>query len=113
MKVEPLKYLEVIKKKLKLKFLNFKRNENVKKQERIKLKSLGKEIPELYRETRGVFEYLDKEAWIFDYSFLQELVLEKIDSKSRQKYLKQIENKYLDKNNKEVYEELLKTVFPR
>ncbi|MGL4866532.1 MAG: hypothetical protein ACRC3I_03800 [Cetobacterium sp.] len=113
LKVEPLKYLEVIKKKLKLKFLNFKRNENVKKQERIKLKSLGKEIPELYRETRGVFEYLDKEAWIFDYSFLQELVLEKIDSKSRQKYLKQIENKYLDKNNKEVYEELLKTVFPR
>lgn len=113
LKIEPFKYLEVIKKNLNSKFLNFKRNENVKKQERIKLKNLGKEIPELYRETRGVFEYLDKEAWIFDYSFLQELVLEKIDSKSRQKYLKQIENKYLDKNNKEVYEELLKTVFPR
>lgn len=111
--IKPTKYLETIKKNLIYDFLNFKRNEKVKREERQRLKELSKDIPETYKETRGVFEYLDKESWIFDYTFLQELVLEKVDSKHKSDYYKQIEKKYKNKNNKEVYEELLKSVFLR
>lgn len=111
--IKPTKYLETIKNNLVYDFLNFKRNEKVKREERQRLKKLAKDIPETYKETRGVLEYLDKESWMFDYTFLQELVLEKVDSKSQKHYLKQIEKKYLNKNNKEVYEKLLKSIFLR
>lgn len=107
------KYMEKIKSNLVYDFFNFKRNEKVKREARKKLESLGKEIPDHLKETRGVLEYLDKESWIFDYSFLQELVLKEIHSKHKGNYLKQIENKYKHKKNKEVYEKLLEHVFLR
>lgn len=107
------KYMEKIKSNLVYDFFNFKRNEKVKREARKKLKSLGKEVPDHLKETRGVLEYLDRESWIFDYSFLQELVLKEIHSKHKGNYLKQIENKYKHKKNKEVYEKLLEYVFLR
>ena len=64
--IKPTNYLESIKKNLIYNFFNFKRNEKVKRAEREKLKKLSKDIPGIYKETRGVFEYLDKESWIFD-----------------------------------------------
>lgn len=111
--IKPTNYLKIIKKSLVYDFFNFKRNEKVKREERVRLKQLSKEIPEIYKETRGVFEYLDKESWIFDYTFLQELVLNEVDSKHKNDYYKQIEKKYLNKTNKEVYEKLLKSIFLR
>lgn len=111
--IKPTKYLKIIKKNLVYDFFNFKRNEKVKRVERERLKKLSKEIPEIYKEIRGVFEYLDKESWIFDYTFLQELVFNEVDSKHKNDYYKQIEKKYLNKNNKEVYEKLLKSIFLR
>lgn len=111
--VKPTNYLEVIKKNLIYDFLNFKRNEKVKREERKRLKALAKEVPERYKETKGVFKYLDKESWIFDYSFLQELVLTTVEAKSREHYYKQIEKKYIKKRNKSIYEKLLKSIFLR
>lgn len=111
--VKAAKYMEKVKSNLVYDFFNFKRNEKVKREERKKLESLGKEVPDHLKETRGVLEYLDKESWIFDYSFLQELVLKEVDSKHKGIYLKQIENKYKHKKNKEVYEKLLEHVFLR
>lgn len=110
---KPTKYLEVIKKNLVNDFFNFKRNEKVKRAERERLKNLSKEIPEIYKETKGVFKYLDKNSWVFDYSFLQELVLKEIGSKHKGVYNKQIEKYYMNKKNKEVYEKLLKSIFLR
>ena len=106
-----VKYLETIKSNLYYDFFNFKRNEKVKREERKRLQDSKKEIPDHLRETKGVFKYLDKESWIFDYSFLQELVLEEVDSKHKNDYLKQIKKNYMHKKNKEVYENLLKNIF--
>lgn len=49
----------------------------------------------------------------FDYTFLQELVFNEIESKFKKYYYKQIEKKYLNRNNKEIYEKLLKSIFLR
>lgn len=110
---KPTKYLETIKKNLVNDFFNFKRNEKVKRVERDRLKNLSKEVPEIYKETKGVFKYLDKNSWIFDYSFLQELVLKEIGSKHKGVYNQQIKKYYMNKQNKEVYEKLLKSIFLR
>ncbi|MEG0069778.1 MAG: hypothetical protein RR795_02850 [Cetobacterium sp.] len=110
---KPSKYLKVIKSNLIYEFFNFKRNEKIKRTERERLKKLSKEVPENYKETRGVLSYLDEKSWIFDYSFLQELVLKEVDSKHKSIYYKQIEKKYLNINNKYVYEKLLKSIFLR
>lgn len=110
---KPSKYMEVIKNNLVYDFFNFKRNERVKREERKKIESLGKKVPDHLKETRGVLEFLDRESWIFDYSFLQELVLKEVSNKHKGNYLKQIDNKYKHKRNKEVYEKLLKYVFLR
>ncbi|MGL5936752.1 MAG: hypothetical protein ACRCZI_14150 [Cetobacterium sp.] len=109
--IKPTKYLETIKNNLYYGFFNFKRNEKVKREERKKLQDSGKEIPDYLRETKGVLKYLDKESWIFDYSFLQEMVLEEVDKRHKGDYLKQINKNYMHKNNKEVYEKLLKSIF--
>lgn len=112
-KIKPKKYLEeTLKKNLIYDFRNFKRNEAKKRQERTRLKELEKEIPECYKEQRGVFEYLLKESWIFDYSHLLEIVLKEVDTKHKQVYERQIKNKYLKLNNLEVYERLLKAILP-
>lgn len=39
-------------------FFNFKRNEKVKRTERENLKKVSKDIPEIYKQTRRVFEYV-------------------------------------------------------
>ncbi|MGL4671650.1 hypothetical protein, partial [Cetobacterium sp.] len=109
--IKPTKYLEIIKSNLVHDFFNFKRNEKVKRDERKKLQESEKEIPEHLRQTRGVLKHLDKESWIFDYSFLQEMVLEEVDKRHKGVYLKQINENYMHKNNKEVYEKLLKSIF--
>lgn len=112
-KVKPKRYLEeTLKKNLIYDFRNFKRNEAKKRQERARFKELEKEIPNCYKEQRGVFEYLLRESWIFDYSYLLEIVLKEVDSKHKQIYEKQIKNKYLKLNNLEVYERLLKAILP-
>lgn len=108
---KPNKYLEKIKKNLIFEFNNFKRNEKVKRQYREQLKALGKDIPDAYREERGVFEYLKKESWIFDFSFLLEITKEYISPKHRSIYEKQILKKYIKTTNLSLYEFLLKKIF--
>lgn len=110
---KPKKYLLEIKKNLTYDFNNFRRNEKFKRLEREKLKKAGKEIPEAYREERGVFNYLEKNSWIFDYRFLYELVNENVISKHRKDYEKQIIKKYMNIKNLELYENLLNNVFGR
>ena len=108
---KPTKYLTEIKKNLTYNFSNFKRNEKFKRLERERLKKMGKEIPEAFREERGVFEYLKNNSWIFDYNFLLEIVQEQIESKNRKITEKQILKKYSDLENKKLYEKLLKKIF--
>ena len=113
--LRPQKYISVIKKRLLDEFLNFRRNEKVKREYREKLKIQGKEIPEEYKEERGVFEYLKKEAWIFDCDFLIEIVNRNIPSKRRYDYIKQIEKKYKNIKNmallKDFYKKILGDFF--
>lgn len=109
--IKPRQYLEnILKKRLKYDFLNFRRNEKVKRIERKKLKEKGEEIPGLYKEERGVFEYLDRESWIFDYSYLLEIVSTELSPKNRDKFYRQITKKYKHKNNLETFESLLKLI---
>ena len=110
---KPKKYLLEIKKNLTHDFKNFKRNEKFKRAEREKLKKAGKNIPTIYKEERGVFNYLEKNSWIFDYRFLYEIINEHISSKHRKDYEKQIIKKYMNINNLELYEKLLKNIFGR
>lgn len=113
MEIRPNRYLEeVLKKNLGYDFRNFKRNELKKRQERARLKELQKEAPDCYKEQRGVFEYLLRESWIFDYSYLLEIVLKEVETKHKQIYERQIKKKYLKLNNLEVYKEFIKAILP-
>lgn len=109
--IKPRQYLDELKKSLADDFNNFRRNEQVKRKERERYKLQGKEIPELYREERGVFKYLEKSSWIFDYSLLLEIVNENIVPKQKKAYKKQILKKYMNINNKEIYEKVLNKIF--
>lgn len=108
--LRPQKYITVIKKRLTDEFLNFKRNEKVKREYRELLKIQKKEIPPEYKEERGVFEYLKKEAWIFDCSFLTEIINEHVTSKRRYDYVKQIEKKYKAIKNLSLLKDFLKKI---
>ena len=107
---KPLKELDKIKKNLSKNFKNFRRNENLKRQERERYKLKRKEIPKLYREERGVFEYLKNNFWIFDYSFLWEIVDNNIPTKNKKNFKNQILKKYSDVKNLELYEKFLKKI---
>ena len=108
---KPLKQLEIIKKKLNSKFLKFRRNETLKRIERNKIKKLGGIVPEYLREERGVFEYLKRVSWIFDYSFLYKLVIDNISSNHHKDFERQIVKRYLKIKNREIYEELINKIF--
>lgn len=110
-KIKPIRYLEDIKKNLTYDFNNFRRNEKIKRVEREKYKKRGKSIPNIYKEERGVFEYLKNNSWIFDYSFLLEIIKDNIASKQKKAYEKQVYKKYLNINNKKLYEKLLEKIF--
>lgn len=71
---KPFDFLEKMKKELDYHFLNFRRNERVKREERKKYIKQEKEIPEHLKEERGVFEYLNENYGIFDKAFLFEIV---------------------------------------
>lgn len=111
LKEKPLKYIETLKKNLIYDFLNFKRVEKEKRKERAKLIKLGKEVPNLYKEQRGVYEYLKKESWIFDYSFLLEIVHSKVESRHKKREFERVVQKYKSINNYEIYKELLEIFF--
>lgn len=111
LKIKPLKQLEVIKSNLTKDFNNFRRNEKNKRIERMKLKKLSKSIPGYLKEERGVFEYLKRESWIFDYSFLLDIVKDNVISKHRKDYENQVKKKYLSIRNKQIYENFLNSIF--
>lgn len=108
LKEKPQKYLLEIKKNLENQFNSFKRNEKLKRKKRNAYKENGLMPPNFLKEERGVFSFLDKNSWIFDYNFLLEIVEKKIDSKHKYMYKKQILNKYLHLNNFKKYEQFLK-----
>ncbi len=109
--IKPKKYIEKIKKKLNYDFNNFRRNENVKREYRKRYIEQGKEIPEAYKEERGVFKYLKNNSWIFDFSFLLEVVNKNIISRHRQNFEKQILKNYTNITNLSIYNFLIKKVF--
>lgn len=108
---KPVKYLEKIKKNLAFEFNNFRRNERVKREFRKKLQQQGKDIPQYYKEERGVFKHLKDESWIFDFSFLIELVNEYVPLKHKGVFERQILKKYIHITNLSLYEFLLKKIF--
>lgn len=108
---KPVKYLEKIKKNLAFEFNNFRRNERVKREFRKKLQQQGKDIPLYYKEERGVFKHLKDESWIFDFSFLIELVNEYVPLKHKGVFERQILKKYIHITNLSLYEFLLKKIF--
>lgn len=110
LKEKPQKYLLEIKKNLENDFNSFKTNEKLKREKRKEYKEKGSIIPNFLKEERGVFEYLDKNSWIFDYNFLLEIIEKNVDTKHKYMYKKQILNKYLHKNNLQKYEQLLKNL---
>lgn len=107
---KPIKSLKELKRNLNYDFLNFRKTEKLKRTQREKLKKLGSNIPEYLIEERGVFEYLKRNSWIFDYSFLYQIVNENISSKHKKVFEKQIMKKYLEINNKKLYEDLISKV---
>ena len=109
--IKPKKYIEKIKKKLNYDFNNFRRNENVKREYRKRYIEQDKEIPEAYKEERGVFKYLKNNSWIFDFSFLLEVVNKNIISRHRQNFEKQILKNYTNITNLSIYNFLIKKVF--
>ncbi|GAA6323591.1 hypothetical protein F350042L8_06890 [Fusobacterium ulcerans] len=110
LKVKPLKQIERIKNKLVCDFNSFRRNEKAKRIERNKLKKTGKNIPDHLKEERGVFEYLKKNSWIFDWKFLYEICQKQISSRHRKMYEQQLK-KYMDIKNYEKYQELINLIF--
>ena len=111
LKIKPMRELDKIKSNLEKAFNNFRRTERNKRKERNRLKKIGKEIPKYLKEERGVFEYLRRESWIFDYSFLYEIVKDNVVSKHRKDYERQIIKKYLNINNKQIFTSFLKLIF--
>lgn len=107
--VNTKKTLKQIENKVKYHFNNFRRNEKAKKVERIKLKNLGKDIPEIYKEERGVFKYLIENYWVFDFSFLIKLC-DLVENKSKKSYLVQLK-KYSNINNLEKYNDFISRIF--
>lgn len=98
------KYInETLKKNLEKEFLRFRRNEVVKRSKRKTLKLKGLQIPKELKEIRGVFEYLHTNSWIFDYSFLVEIVERHIPQKNcnKIKFLNQIEEKFISSKTSE------------
>ncbi|WP_163468494.1 hypothetical protein [Fusobacterium sp. IOR10] len=110
LKEKPQKYLLEIKKNLENDFNSFKKNEKLKREKRKEYKKKELIIPDFLKEERGVFEYLEKNSWIFDYNFLIEIIEKNIDSNHRYMYKKQVLDKYLHKNNSQKYEQLLKNL---
>ena len=78
--------------------------------ERNKLKKIGKNIPDHLKEERGVFEYLKKNSWIFDWKFLYEICQKQISSRHRKMYEQQLK-KYMNIKNYEKYQELINLIF--
>lgn len=111
LKEKPLKYLEVLKKNLAYDFVSFKRNEKKKKKERDKLMEIGKEIPLIYREQRGIYEYLSKESWIFDYTFLLNVIADKVEVNNKKREFEKVIKKYSYINNYTKYKELIEIFF--
>lgn len=111
LKTKPSLEITKIKNNLEKDFINFRRIEKSKRLEREKIKKFGKPIPEHLKEERGVFEFLKRESWIFDYSFLLEIVNKNISTKHRKDFEKQIINKYLSNNNFQLYNLLLQKIF--
>ena len=105
------KKIRKMKRSLKEEIISFRSTEKKKRKKREQLKKAGKEIPEIYKQERGVFKYLEKTCWIFDYSFLIELVNNHMEKKHISTYVKQIVKKYLKNNNYEKYQALKKLIF--
>lgn len=110
LKTKPEQQLIRIKNKLAYDFNNFRRNEKVKRIERNRLKSLGKDIPAYLKEERGVFNYLKYNSWIFDWIFLHQICQKEITSRERKVYETQLK-KYMDINNFEIYKEFINSIF--
>ncbi len=92
---ETEKYIEtILKPNLEHDFISFKREEKRKRIARRKLHEQGKEVPYGLREERGVFKYLEENSWIFDASFLKEVVIDNMESKHRKRNIDHIEVKY-------------------
>lgn len=111
LKIKPFKEIKKIKSNLEKNFNNFRRNERAKRKERQKLKKLNKDIPKYLKEERGVFEYLRRESWIFDYEFLFEIVKKNVISKHQKDYERQIIKKYLNINNQQRLNNFLNLIF--
>ena len=93
-----VKYLEeVLKPNLEKDFISFK-----------KANRLGKELGK--KEKRGVYKYLEDECWIFDYSFLIELV-DKYDKSHKTREAKTILKKFSKHNNLDKLNYLLDFIF--
>ena len=101
--------LEKLEKKLIRAFFNFRKNENSKRKERIKILNNGKTIPDYLKEDRGAFRYLEKNFWIFDVSFLSKICT-LIESKNRNAYIIQLKN-YSNINNLEKYKDFINRIF--
>lgn len=96
--IKGMNYLEkVLKKNLEIEYIRFKENNKLGV-------SLGK------KEKRGVFKHLEETCWIFDYSFLIELV-SKYDKPHKSREIKNIKSKFSNHNNLEKINYLMEIIF--
>lgn len=103
------KSLKQIENKIKYQFNNFRKNERIKRTERKRLISLGKDVPSYLKEERGVFKYLVENSWVFDFSYLIKLC-ELVESKNKKSYFNQLK-KYSNINNLEIYNDFISRIF--
>jgi hypothetical protein len=97
---------KTLKKNLDKDFKSFKRTEILKKKERQQIISKGEKVPIHLKEERGIFEYLKNESWIFDVTFLKEVIRKNMTSKNIGRDLAKVEKNYGHIQNYKLFKEL-------
>jgi hypothetical protein len=104
---EANKYIDsILKPNLQKDFISFKRTEKKKRVERNRLISEGKDIPQVLKEERGIYRYLEENSWIFDTEFLKEIIIKNMESNHRKRNLEHINHRYGHLKNYRLLERL-------
>ncbi len=103
------RYIEnVLKVNLKRDYCDFKEREKRKRESKKQLIEQGKNHEHIKKEFRGVFNHLKTKSWIFDKSFLEEIVVEFIPAKHQKRNFEKINKDFRDVTNLEKMKEFKK-----
>lgn len=106
--IKTQKYIENnLKNNLENEYLDFKEREKRKRETKKMLKDKGEDYSHI-KEIRGVYQYLNENSWIFDKSFLEDIIIKNVASKHQKREIELINKKYYEIINLERFEKLKK-----